>query len=269
MRIVYPRLSPNGRRIAIVGDARGYRDIFVWDITARRLIPITSDETDDQVVMWTDDEHVAFSSSRVDAHPNMFMHAVDGAGEPRRLLESPNDQMPLVMDSVGRLLFAERSLKRSFDDSLLDLRTRQVEPLLNSDAVEANPTLSPDDRWLAYQSDESRQFEVYVQPYKGSTGRPKQISRGGATQPLFSRDGSELFFRDFFGAVWSVPVPAFQPATKVLDARDYSGKGASLQSRTYDYDPHRRRFLMIKQARQNLVLVVNWVERLKKLLPAP
>jgi serine/threonine-protein kinase len=267
MRIVYPRLSPNGRRIAIVGDARGYRDIFVWDLAARRLIPITSDETDDQLVMWMDDDHVAFSSSRF-GHPNMFAQAVDGTGGPRRLFESPNDQMPLVMDAAGRVLFAERSLTRGFDHFLLDLQTRQVKPLLTTDAVEANSTLSPDGRWLAYQSDESGQFEVYVQAYKESTARPTPISRGGATQPLFSRDGSELFFRDFFGNVWSVPVPAFLRPTKVLDARDFGGKGASLQSRTYDYDPSSRRFLMIKQTRQNLVLVVNWVERLKQLLPA-
>jgi Tol biopolymer transport system component len=268
MRIVYPRLSPSGRRIAIVGDARGYRDILVWDLTARRLIPITNDAFDDQVVMWMDDDHVAFSSSRF-GHPNMFMQAVDAAGEPRRLLESPHDQMPLAVDTAGRLVFGERSRTRSFDDFLLDLRTQRVKPLLNSDAVEANPTLSSDGDWLAYQSDESGQFEVYVKPYNGPPARPTVVSRGGATQPLFSRDGSELFFRDFFGAVWSVTVPTFQPARKVLDARDYSGKGASLQSRTYDYDPRGGRFLMIKQLRQDLVLVVNWMERLKQLVPVP
>jgi Tol biopolymer transport system component len=230
---------------------------------------VTNDPTDNQVVAWLDDERLAFSSSNTRSRAiNMFVQVVEGAANPQRILESDNDQMPGPVDADGRLLFFERSLTRSFDSFVLDLKTKRVEPLLVSDAVEGNLTFSQDKKWIAYQSDESGRFEVYVQDYPRATTR-KQVSKSGGTQPVFSRDGTKLFFRDFFGAVWAVSAapPNFGTPTRILDPRDYRGKGKTLQARTYDV-ANDGRFLMVKQPRQDLVLVVNWVERLKKLLPA-
>jgi serine/threonine-protein kinase len=256
MQIIYPRLSPSGLQVAMIGDARGYRDVFVWDITTRRRIDITNDPIDDQVVAWAGDDRLVYSSRRY-GPANMFMVSVSG-GEPERLLVSQNNQHPGPLDDKGRLLFS---------DGLLDLRTRAV-TLLPGLRRGANHTLSPDYKRIAYQSNESGQFEVYVQSYPpSSTDRPTPVSRGGGTQPLFSRDGTELFFRDFLGAVWAVPVPAFGPQERILDPRDYWGNGALLQARTYDEGTDGR-LLMIKQPRQDLVFIVNWIERLKKLLPA-
>jgi serine/threonine-protein kinase len=272
MRVVYPRLSPSGRYVAMIGIARENRDVFLWDIETRQRFDVTNDAHDDQTVGWASDDRLLFSSRRF-GPANMFIQAIDGSGvsgEPQRLVVSPNvDQFPGGFDAAGRLLFGERSATGNLGVFQLDLTTRRVESLLNTDAIETSATLSPPPKneWLAFQSDKSGQFEVYVQTYPVA-GSVTPVSRGGGTQPVFSRDGTELFYRDFFGAVWAVPVPAFNSRTRILDARDYYGKGALLQARTYDVAKDGR-FLMIKNPRQDLFLVVNWVERLKKLLPAP
>ena len=108
-------------------------------------------------------------------------------------------------------------------------------------------------RWIAYDSNESGQFEIYVRPYPRIGDGRWRASAAGGREPLWSRDGSELFYRDFSGALLVVPVTRAQTLTvrapvKLLDGSRYQGGGSTLGGRTYDLDPGGSRFLMIKNA---------------------
>ncbi len=149
---------------------------------------------------------------------------------------------------------------------------RASEPLLATESRETAPSISPDGNWIAYASDETGQAEVYVQRFPGLGGRVP-ISTDGGQQPLWSPDGSELFYRGPRGMM-AVPVdtePTFSAGDpEVLFEQQY----LDLQTnRTYDVAPDGR-FLMIKAPTddgsapaEQIILVENWFEELKRLVP--
>ena len=126
-------------------------------------------------------------------------------------------------------------------------------------------------RYLAYESNESGRSEIYVRPYPNVQAGRWQFSRGGGTQPLWARNGRELFYVDSQGQLMAVPVQTesaleFGNAEIILDGTTVGGR----IGRTYDVSPDGERFLMITEAGASdveLILVQNWGEELKRLVP--
>jgi serine/threonine-protein kinase len=277
-RYQYPRLSPDGMRIALdVGDAD--RDIWMWDIRRKTLERFTVDSSGNPLVAWSGDgQRLAFGSFRFGTS-NLFIQPANGSGEAERLLVSERLQMPLSFAPDGRLLFSEEVPGQGRNIHALSLDSaRRVEPLIVSAANELNAEVSPDGKWIAYDSNESGQFEMYVRPYPKVNENRWKISVQGGRQPLWSRDGRELFYRDFTGAVMAASVtrsPTFVPGEvkRLLDAAAYVGSGSFGSARTYDISPDGTRFLLIKRldptdkAPPSLVVVLNWDEELKRLVP--
>jgi hypothetical protein len=138
--------------------------------------------------------------------------------------------------------------------------------LLATRFSETSPTLSPDGRWLAYVSNESGRYEVYVQSYPGPGAR-LQVSTDGGRAPLWSADGRQLFYR-YADQMMAVPVaagPSFSAGKpRLLFEGRYAGG--------YDVSPDGRRFLMIRIEEESadkteLHVVLNWFEELKRLVP--
>jgi serine/threonine-protein kinase len=157
---------------------------------------------------------------------------------------------------------------------------RRATPLVQTTFNEWNPEVSRDGGWLAYQSDESGQFEVYVRPFPGVDSGRWQVSTGGGTRPLWARSGKELFFIGPSGAVMSAAVEGGSAFRAGNPTRLFEGPYftfAVQASRTYDVSPDGRRFLMIKPvgspeqtaAPTSLIVVQNWFEELKRLVPRP
>jgi serine/threonine-protein kinase len=155
---------------------------------------------------------------------------------------------------------------------------RTVRPLVETQFIDRNGVVSPDGRWVAYESDSSGRFEIYVRPFPEAGSGQGQVSAAGGTRPLWSHSGRELFYMgldgalmrvsvDAGGSVWSAGTPA-----KLLEPK-YFGTGSN-PGRTYDVSPDDRRFLMIKQgsgeqvAPPQIVIVQNWLEELNRLVPA-
>ena len=187
-------------------------------------------------------------------------------------------QVPLTFTPDGRLLFSEQVPGEGRNIQALRLDTRRVEPLIRTPANELTPEISPNGRWVAYDSNESGQFEIYVRPYPDVSAGRWQVSTGGGRQPLWSRDGRELFYRDFSGAVMGTRVAlgatfSSESVAKLVDGAAYTGSGAFGSSRTYDVAADGR-FLMIKSAAPDggavpsLFLVQHWFDELKRLAPA-
>jgi eukaryotic-like serine/threonine-protein kinase len=268
----YPRLSPDGTRVAL--DVPGAnRDIWVWDIKRRVLERFTSDPTENVLPAWSPDgKYLAFTSG-LSGVPNVYIQRSDGSGKPERLIDSPRLQQTGVFATDGRLLVSESVPGRGRDILVLDLATRKLQGLVQGEAQEMSVGVSPDGRWLAYMSDESGQWEIYVRPYPDAQAARWKISTNGGRSPLWSRDGGELFYQDFGGAIIAVPVASGRgfspgPAVSVLPpSRKYAGFGSAGGSRPFDVSPDGSRFLMIKHLGGErppfLVVVQNWMAEIQ------
>ncbi|HET9361719.1 MAG TPA: protein kinase [Vicinamibacterales bacterium] len=277
---LYPRISPDGTKAAL--DIRDQlADIWIWDFERETLQRLTNDSGADRAPAWSpDSRRIALSSQAGGAAGNLSWQAADGTGTVERLNDSPNQQFPAAFTPDGSgLLFWEVGNETRWDMGIVGLKDkRQATHLAKTAFNESNPEVSPDGRWVAYQSDESGQFEVYVRPFPNvDAGGRWLVSNGGGTRPVWAQNGRELFYLVEPGRVMAVPIQPGATFTwgnpqMVFDGPYVAGNAG----RTYDVSPDGRRFLMIKDApRQGkdpapepkLVIVQNWVEELKRLVP--
>ena len=145
----------------------------------------------------------------------------------------------------------------------------KVEPLLQSPAIEWGLTFSPDGRLMAYTSDESGRYDVYVQPYP-PTGPKFQISTGGGEEPHWSPRGDELFYRN--GNEWMRAVVTTEPELEISRPQLlFQGNYLNVPGPSYDVSPDGERFLLLQPPYQDppteLHLIVNWFEELQRLAP--
>ena len=271
---VAPRISPNGTKVAVtIFETEQERDIWIWDVAGQVLTRLTFDPGPETSPVWTPDgRRVAFAArdEKGTENTNIYWQAADGTGTAERLADTPNIKRPTSFSLDGKWLVAE-SLFVRYDLGIVNLEgERRAKLLLNAPFNEQNGDISPDGRWLAYQSNESGRDEVYVRPFpEVNTGR-WQISTGGGTRPLWARAGGELFYYIPPGRVMAVPVrpgatfTAGKPQV-VVDGQYWAGPSI----RTYDVSPDGKRFLMVKETPEatRFVVVLNWFEELKRLVP--
>jgi len=297
---VYPRISPDGTRLAL--DIRDQdNDIWIWDLMRQTLTRITFDPAADTYPVWSpDSRRVFFASTRSGQTANLYWQAADGTGTPERLTESRNAQFPLAITADGtELVFREvnqdggrndgvqggtndlmRLLMGSQETQQSHGASKTGTALVKTNFNETNGEISPDGRWLAYQSDESGREEVYVRPFPDVNSGRWQISTSGGRTPVWARRGDELFFVSPDAAIQSVRVERSSSwrsstPTKVLQGRAYFllGEGTGVVGRTFDVGADGKRFLMIKPdsrdaaaQSQKVVVVENWREELKRLI---
>jgi len=200
-----PRFSPDGRRIAMdIYDGK-QRDIWIYDWERDTLSRLTFDPTDDSEPLWTPDgRRIAFSSKRADGNTyNMYWQAADGTGEAQRLTESKHHQFPNAWTPNGRTLVFNEIITSAKDRDLMMLTLEGNEAsgwkpgkptvYLSTPFLETNAALSADGAWIAYDSNESGQAEIYVRPFPQPGGK-WQISSGGGTYPVWSQTKHELFY---------------------------------------------------------------------------
>jgi len=276
----YPRLSPDDSKIA-VNLLDQELDIWVWDV--RRRIPqrITFDPGVDFAPVWTPDGRDLIFAAARGGVPNMYRRSADGTGSEERLTTNATVQWPTSFASDGKTLIIHEEATGTGPDVAqltLDAATnakRQTQKLVQSPFLDDGGVLSPDGRFIAYYSNRSGQNEVFVQPYPKLDGQ-WQVSKGGGSRPVWSDDGTELFYMDLTTAIWSVPVrtrPNFDAgnATKLFDGPWFVGQSGQ----TYDVSHDGRRFLMIKEPTSTqaaglsttINVVLNWTEELKRRLP--
>jgi eukaryotic-like serine/threonine-protein kinase len=274
---VAARLSPDGTRVALEIEDQNH-DIWVWDLTRKTLTRVTTDPGADRSPVWMPDgRRLLFSSQAGAVLGSLFWQAADGTGIAERLLpDTPYVQRPssLVPDGT-RVLFMEGA---DLMTVTLD-QDRRVQPVIQTAQSEQNGAISPDGRWLAYDSNDSGPSQIFVRPLPNANEGKTQVSTGGGSQPLWSRNGRELFYLATDGAVMSVSVEpgrrwtAGMP-TKIIESAYFGGMSNS-SPRTYDVSPDGQRFLMLKRTTSQdppatparIVIVQNWMEELKRLVP--
>ena len=278
------RLSPDNSRVALSASDE-QRDIHVWDLARQTLTRLTFHPGLDERPVWTPDgRFIVFGSQRA-SETNVYVQAADGTGSIRQLTEGTDQQMPAFVHPDGTgivgtqvpsktngdiVWFPLSKPGRSADKSV---SLSRAEPLINSGFVEWNPDVSPDGRYLAYQSNESGRDEIWVQPFPRVNAGRWQVSTSGGVQPLWSRNGRELFFIDRARGMIAVPVDtgsstfAFGNAVKLFDAPT----GQTYLGRDYDVTSDGQRFLWVRESAATqrggsaapMVLVLNWFEELK------
>ena len=274
-----PRVSPDGNRLAFWA---GSADSHVWILDLRRGVmdPLTTTGRNFYCFWSPDGSRIAFISLRSEESAeaaNLYWKAVDGSGPAEKLTQGPFYDQPTSWTSDGKGIIFQRSYhpETGWDVMLLSLDDRKLQPLLNSPANESRGELSPDGRWLAYVSTEEGLPGVFVRPYNDLKRRRWRISPTGtsAGDPLWSPDGSKLFYRDLDAEkVMAVDVETgdeFAAGTsRVLFDDCYVG--SSDYGRDYDITPDGRRFVMVKEMNpppRRIAVIVNWFEELKRLAP--
>ncbi|HEY4579631.1 MAG TPA: protein kinase [Candidatus Acidoferrales bacterium] len=268
-----PRLSPDGRRVAVQIDEREAQ-IWLYDLARETTTRLTFEGNRSETPLWTPDgKRVVFYSTK-EGPQNLFWQMADGTGGLERLITSEYNHVPMSWSPDGRLL-AFTQITAGRDIWVLRLDDRKAEPFLRTPFIEGAAQFSSDGRWLAYVSDESGRPEIYVQPYPGPGGK-WQISTDGGTEPMWNRNGRELFYRSG-NKMMSVEVttqPAFSAGRpRMLFERPYVSIPLPQTYQYYDVSPDGQRFLMVKESEQatyatQINVVLNWSEELKQRVPA-
>ncbi|MEO5741464.1 MAG: hypothetical protein ABIS29_12810, partial [Vicinamibacterales bacterium] len=153
----------------------------------------------------------------------------------------------------------------------------QVEPIVDTAFDALNAEISPDGRYIAYQSNESGRHEVYVRPFPAENKGQWQVSSGGGTRPAWARNGRELFYLDQANKLTTVPVErsaaTFALGIPALVLNTAYAGSIDFASRTYDVSPDGLRFLMIKDnvsgapKLPGIIVVLNWFTELQQRVP--
>jgi Tol biopolymer transport system component len=268
-----PRLSPDGRRIAYMTRARE-RQVWVFDLYRGANSRLTSEGMAWPPIWTPDGKRLLFAWQKA-LLPNLFWQPYDGSLPMERFLKTEYalhaGTWSADRETIAGVTYHQDT---NFDIAFLDVRSRRETPFLNSQFNETHPEFSPDGRWIAYSSDESKRSEVYVQPYPGP-GTKYQVSNEGGTEPIWAKNGRQIFYR-WQDQVWVVDIPpdgGFSPS-KPRRLFEKSGYSSASPGRGWDLSHDGQRFLMVKldQSKPTPIteinLVQNWVEELKRLLPA-
>ena len=204
---LFPRLSPDGTRLVVTVQDDNV-DVWVSELALGTLRRLTTDPANDFYSLWAPDgERVVFASQREGSWELLSM-AWDGTGDAERLMviEDGSIISPYGWSADGALLFEYGAANASRNIGILPVDGDGTwEPLLETEADERAPAVSPDGRWIAYDSNRTGTREVYVQRFP-ELGAEQLISRGGGIYPVWSPAGRELFYQRPGTGLMVVPV---------------------------------------------------------------
>lgn len=271
-------VSPDGARVALATVA----DVWTYDLARATLSRLTTHSALDDNPIWTPDgQRIIFRSMRA-GYPELFWRPADGTGSDERFLVRAMELIDLRGTGWSadgtQFLFSEASPGGTIQCSIGQIaveRPSDVKVLVKNEFCNDRAIVSPDGRWVAYNSNLSGRQEIYVERYP-ELGSRQQISTGGGDRPVWSRNGRELFFRGLDGRqIFVVPVRSgatlIAGRPQVLFEFAIPAQGGS---RPYDITPDGR-FIIISRSQAeaggapalSITLVLNWHEELKRLVP--
>jgi serine/threonine-protein kinase len=269
----YPRISPDGRQfVATIGPAQEGH-VWVYETSgAARPYKITFTAHNTTPTWSPDSARVAFVSTRDGPTRNVFVVAADGSVvDPARLITNDRDKTSATWSRDNWLVFQQLG-----DSTRADLWKQpangdgKAEPWLQTPFAETSAAFSPDGKWVAYVSDSNGADEVWIRPFPGP-GAPLPVSSAGGHDPIWSRDGKELFYQEgsklMAAAITSTTPLQLQPPKMLFDGGFVAWEPNT--PRTFDVAADGR-FLMIEPSTSNAQrfnVVLNWTEELKRLIP--
>jgi Tol biopolymer transport system component len=258
-----------------------FDDVWTYDVARGTMSRLTTNPAQDRSPLWTPDGlRILFTSMRAN-YPEVFSKAADGTGTEERLFARAKDAVDLRAMGWSadgrRLLFTEvpATILCAIGHAAVDKLTEQV-MLVRNDFCNDYAAVSPDGRWIAYDSVVSGRQEIYVERYPELDSR-QQISTGGGRMPLWSANGRELYFSSLDARqMLAVPIQPGPPLTAGGAQVIFEGEFLAPQTgwRPYDVGPDGR-FVIIRNGGDSarnasvpLVVVQHWSEELTRLVPA-
>ncbi len=257
----FPRLSPDGKRVALTLGSPDRRDVWLYELSSGTMTRLTMDGKANDRPEWSPDgKYVLYRSDR-DNQTEIWRRPMDLSGPSTQLLAGPRLSIFEAVMSPDALYLAYQ-----VDTSGADLYYRAMsgdtipKPIATSaTGVETMPRISPDGRWIAFTTDESGTGELVVQPFPGPGGRV-QVSAGGGTEPIWSRDGKHLFYRSdskFMSARVAAGATFAVAGRDTVFVDDYVY--AANPHPNYDVLPDGEHFLFLKAASEgNMIVAANW-----------
>jgi Tol biopolymer transport system component len=253
-------------------SADGDVEILQADLSRGTSVRFSADPRDDFTPVWTHDGRAVIWTALQPARgPILVMHAADGTGRAEEVLpETSGAQFTGSVSPSGVLAYTLANGETAATDIwVVPLSGPRVpRALVATSASEFGPEFSPDGNWIAYVSDESGAYEIYVVPYPGPGGK-RQITKGGGVSPAWRRDGGELFYQTAAGlmAMEVTPGPLVQfGSPHLLLAGQYFIDSRPDGPRAYDVAPGGTRFLMVQieavaESGPALHVMMDWASR--------
>jgi Tol biopolymer transport system component len=260
--------------------------VGIWDMAREILTRLTFEEGIDSCdPIWTlDGKEIVYTASREGGvflgNGDIHSKAADGTGKIEKLASSSGRGLfPRAWSRDGKNLVVSEFATPpvNFDIGMISVEGAHVRmPLLEGKHLEKDPRISPDGGWMAYASDESGKYEVYVCAFPEVKKGKWQVSTSGGNTPLWSPDGRELYYR-IGDAAMAVPIETaptfnFGKPTVLFQRANIQQPGMDMTDWTYwDISPDGKRFLMLTdnpaEAPRRINIVVNWFEELKQRAP--
>jgi eukaryotic-like serine/threonine-protein kinase len=278
----FPKFSPDGKRLAFSMNNGHGQDIWVKDLERDTLTRLTLQPGTNSHALWTPDgKYIVFRSSNP-AAPGLYGIRSDGSGEASRLTQGMTFEWPHSISPDGKRLAIQKqgdifTMPVEADaGSPLGFRLGNAEFFVGTPFIEVYAAFSPDGRWLAYGSNETGTYEVYVRPFPGPGGR-WQISTGGGAYPAWARDGGELLFETPDSRVMAVSYTARGDSFVVGKPRAWAetrlqGTGSAAN---YDVAPDGKRLAAFVANQANaekppthLTFLLNFADELQRKVPA-
>ena len=264
-----PRVSPDGRRLSLDFTDQ-VRDVWLFDLADSTLTRFGFDSSAHDAEWLPDGSGLVFAASR-GGSIGVFRRGLNSARRADSILVGPQQISAHAFTTDGRKAIGVTVESGAFDLVAVALDgSARYDTILSSQYNEGWPALSPDGRWLAYQSDESGRNEVYVRAWP-SLGMKVQVSQSGATEPAWSRDGRELFYRSGGAAEpmlvaatfeWG-PEPRVRSRTPLFSVASYE---FATPHRNYDVFPDGRSFALVRQGQPGQLAEVVYVQSPRALL---
>jgi Tol biopolymer transport system component len=273
---MFPHVSPDGQRVAVTVQQNDSRNIWVYDLRRRALTRVTF-QGEDADPVWSPDGRDIYFSSRIGNSGRLVMRAASD-GSSAMAEKITEGARPTGISPDGKLLALIAG--KGWGIATFDLEKRESTPYpANTNASASWAVFSPNGRELAYTSDESGRWEVYVQSFAGSAGAGKkiQVSTEGGKEPVWSQTGNELFYWND-GVMMaarlnrSAGIEATPPYMLFKAPPHNVTTHTPLPYQSYDAAPDGQSFVMIEDMDSRfsqIAVVLNWLETMKRVEAAP
>jgi hypothetical protein len=271
-----PALSPDGSRLAItIYGTQGIGDVWIFDLERGTKTRLTFGAALAQSPVWSRNAKTIFYTSNIKGPPHVYAKAADGSGSEQTVLETGETvEVPKSTSPDGKYLVYQRRAVANGGSSSLDLWVlplfgeRKPFPIVQTAFDDMLPTISPDSKWMTYQSSESGRNEIYITAFPAG-GAKWQVSNGGGAQARWRKDGKELFFLNLTDDIMALDVNTAGNVIKLgVPHVLFHAVGIQRQASAYEVTGDGKRFLLdsgdLKEDSEPMTLVQNWPEELRK-----
>jgi eukaryotic-like serine/threonine-protein kinase len=268
-----PRVSPDGRRIAVIVSDASKSDVWIYDLDTGTLSRLTTAETVTSAEWTRDGTRVVYAAVGNGTSGAVWAQAIGGAAAPEKLVETPGLSPSADISPDGRSLLLQAGVETGWDLQRVSLDSSHTirDFAASRTAGEYSPRFSPDGRWAAIVTDESGVFEVYVRSYPEPTVKV-QVSVGGGSGAVWSADGTRLYYAQGTAIIEArlATIPGLRVVSRDTAFRKTTSAAGGFGDAEFDVSPDGSRIVIpsSESTAYPLVVVPNWLTELRQRLAA-